>query len=180
MSALSDATLPGEGYVEDPVHIDNPILAFFLNYWRERCAGGLPSRSDIHIRDFPQYLPWVMLLDAEDNHSEFRFRVIGTRVSQYFLGNAAGTTLTDAYQSAGVGVRELTRLLLQRVCTLGKPVRTTGPASTWEGHFFPNWDALFLPLGANHAVADSLLVAFTFNYEQFKKSRDPGSLMRFG
>jgi hypothetical protein len=181
LSAAGEPNPSGYGYVENPDTVDNPILSFFLLYWRERRgANRLPTRADMRIRDFPGYLPWVILLDAEDEYREFRFRVVGTRVAQYFLSDATGSTLSEAYQEADPELREGTRQLLQRPCLIGAPTRATGPASTWQGNFFPNWDALYLPLGADRTNADSVFVAFTFNYQQFRETRDPGALRRIG
>jgi hypothetical protein len=50
-------------------------------------AAGAHGYSNTRL---PQYLPWVILLDAEDEYREFRFRVVGTRVAQYFLSDATG------------------------------------------------------------------------------------------
>jgi hypothetical protein len=181
LSAAAEPSPSGYGYVENPDSVDNPILAFFLDYWREKRGNDrMAARADIRIRDFPQYLPWVILLDAEDDYREFRFRVVGTRVAQYFLSDATGKTLSEAYEHTPPETREGTRLLLQRPCVTGAPTRATGPASTWQGNYFPNWDALYLPLGADRTKADSVFVAFTFNYQQFRQTRDPSILRKIG
>jgi hypothetical protein len=173
MSALPDTAPTDQNrYVENPADIDNPILAFFLEYWRAKAGKHrMPSRGDINIRDFTKYLPWVILLDALDDLREFRFRVVGSRVSEYFLGDATGKTLTEVYSTTEPALLEGTSALLHRACELRAPTRATVPASTWQGEHFPDWDALYLPLATDHEAPDALLVVFTFNYEQFRRSR---------
>ncbi|HEY1706904.1 MAG TPA: PAS domain-containing protein [Rhizomicrobium sp.] len=169
-----------DGYIENPAEVDNPILAFFLDYWRQkRGASPLPARIDIQIRDFPQYLRWVVLLDAEEELSEFRFRVVGSSVARYFLSDATGTTLSQAYAHAGRDLTELTRMILQRTCKRRVPTRLTGPQSTWKGTFFPNWDALYLPISEDRQMANAILCVFTFNYEEFKRTGDMAAFRLF-
>lgn len=158
---------------DDPERIDNPILSFFLIYWRsKRGQEALPSRADFTLRDYKTYLPWVALLDTASPYEEFRFRVIGGRVSRYFLENATGRTLTEAYGEEHASL-EAAKWAFRRVCKNRSPLRMTGPAATWQGHYFPNWDALYLPLGNDRRATSHLFVVFTFNYEEFKRTRDP-------
>lgn len=156
---------------DNPETIDNPILSFFLLYWHtKRGQLALPSRADFNLRDYKEYLPWVALLDTDRPYDEFRFRVIGGRVSRYFLEDATGRTLTEAYGDERASL-EAARWALRRVCTNRLPLRMTGPASTWQGNYFPNWDALYLPLGHDRH-ASQIFVVFTFNYADFQRTRD--------
>lgn len=170
----------GPVYVENPREIDNPILSFFLGYWRKkRGSNALPSRSDIRIKDFPQYLRWVVLLDAEEQFRDFRFRVVGSAVARYFLADATGQLLSEAYANARPGLFEFTRDLIANACNQRIPLRLTGEASNWDAHYFPNWDALYLPLGSDRHSASGIMIVFTFNYEEFARTRDPSAFQRF-
>jgi hypothetical protein len=86
----------------DPQNLQHPVLAFLKDYWdAKRGARAMPSRSDISPAEMKEHLGWVVLLDALPDYSDFRYRTIGSRVTEYFLSDSTGKTITEAFEPYG-------------------------------------------------------------------------------
>ena len=73
----------------NPTHFDHPTCVFLRSYWESKRAGrALPSRSDISPAQLKEHLGWVMILDVLPGERDFRYRLIGTLVTQYFSSDA--------------------------------------------------------------------------------------------
>ena len=150
-----------------PEEIENPILAFFLNYWRESlCGASLPLRTSFTPQKVRGNLPWVVTADALPDCSDFRFRVVGSRVAEYFLGNGTGKLIREAFDGADEGFVDATLWLYKRTCSERTPIRLTGPSSTYKHTYFPNFDALYLPYSSDGERTDRIVNVFTFNYAE--------------
>lgn len=155
----------------DPQHLQNPILAFLKNYWDSKKAGrALPSRADIKPSDMKEQLGWVILLDALPGYADFRYRTIGTRVTQYFLADGTGKTLTEAFKSYGDEVVTAVLWVHRKAAKEKIAVRTFGGAG-WLGRSFLDFDALFLPLSDDGDTVNMILSAFTFDVTRLLQSR---------
>src|SRR6185295_4979011 len=98
--------------------------------------------------------------------SDFRFRVVGSRVAEYFLGNATGKTIREAFAGVDKEFIDATVWLYRRSCSERIPIRLTGPSSRHQSIYFPNYDALYLPYSSDGEHADRVINVFTFNYEE--------------
>lgn len=153
--------------VEDPTRVENPILAFFLDFWREhRFGSSLPLRASFTPQRIRGNLPWVVTADALTDLTDFRFRVVGSRVAEYFLGNGTGKTIREAFAGVDQGFVEANLWLYRRVCSERFPIQLTGPSSTYRQIYFPNYDALYLPYSTDGKHADRVVNIFTFNYDE--------------
>ncbi|MBI3675084.1 MAG: PAS domain-containing protein [Proteobacteria bacterium] len=167
--------------VEDPDDIDNPILAFFLTYWRrKRGAGALPLSDSFVPKEIGAHLPWVVLADPLPDYVDFRYRLVGTRVCEYFLGDGTGKTIREAF--AGMKTSDLEGLiwLYRRACVEQMPIRLTAPGGRINGVYYPNYDALYLPFASDGVHADRVVIVFTFNYREFCETRSITALLRSG
>lgn len=155
----------------NPDRIDNPVLQFFLDYWRQkRGARSMPSRADLSPREIKPYLGWVCLLDALPDYSDFRYRLVGSYVSDYFLGDGTGRTVSDSF-SENQRLRDGVLYVFREICTRKQPLRLWSPGGAYRSHYYSDSDALHLPLAANGETADMVMNVFTFNYEEFKRTR---------
>jgi len=173
MEAQGIAAVPHDPPIltQNPDWIDNPVLDFFLRYWHaKRGQRAMPARADISPRDIKPYLGWVCLLDALPGLADFRYRLVGSCVAEYFLGDGTGRTVSDAFAGHD-NVGQAALWLFRQTCTGKKPIRVWSPGAIWEERFHPDNDALYLPLGADGENADMVMNVFTFNYEEFKKTR---------
>jgi hypothetical protein len=159
---------------ENPAAADNPILDFFLAYWHARRGDrAMPARGDIVANDLKEYLGWLCFIEAMPNNADFRFRLVGSRVAEYFLADATGLTVREAYAAAGAGriATDSVLWVLRKTCSVRAPMRVTGGGGEWRGHYFPDYDALYLPLSENGLVANIVMCIFTFNYQAYLATR---------
>lgn len=166
---------------ENPAHLDNPILDAFLDYWNARRAARLmPSRAEINPNDVKTYLGWLCFLEALPGYEDFRFRLIGSRVAEYFLSDATGLTVREAYAAAKAGrsATDAVLWILHKTCTLRVPMRVTGEGGDWRDHYFPDYDALYLPLSEDGVTANMVMCGFTFNYKAFLETRSLGTMTK--
>jgi len=165
---------------EDPDTIeDEPKLAVFLDYWRQAHGDrGLPLWSDFKPRDVKAHLGWVIVVDALENLLDFRYRLVGSRVCDYFLGNGTGKTVREAFAATGGQFIDDVLALYRHACVSRIPLRLQGKAAMHNGAYFPAYDSLDLPYSSNGVDADRIVCVFTFNYKTFLQRRQTAALLR--
>jgi hypothetical protein len=159
----------------DPQQLDNPALSSLKAYWNlKRAERKMPSRADIRPADLKENLGWIVLLDVVPEVSDFRYRTIGTRVTQFMLADATGKTISEALSPLGKDAAEAMKDLHRRSAEGEIPIRAFGGAD-WLGRPYFRFDALFLPLSDDGARANRIISAFTFSATaggpQFPSSR---------
>jgi hypothetical protein len=155
----------------DPQNLQNPVLSFLKAYWEGKRAGrAMPSRADIKPADMKEHLGWIILLDAFPDFSDFRYRTIGTRVTQYFLADSTGKTLREAFTPYGEAAINGVIAPHRKAAQAQVPVRAHGGAG-WLGRSFLDFDALFLPLSDDGQAVNMILSAFTFDVTQLLQAR---------
>ena len=155
----------------NPQNLQQPVLAFLKAYWETRRAGrAMPSRADIKPADMKEHLGWIILLDAFPDFSDFRYRTIGTRVTQYFLADSTGKTLREAFTPYGEAAIKGVIAPHRKAAQDQVPVRSYGGAG-WLGRSFLDFDALFLPLSDDGQAVNMILSAFTFDVTQLLQAR---------
>lgn len=160
--------------VADPTDIDNPTLEFFLAYWREkRGSARLPLRSAFNSKDIGARLPWVTVADALPDYVDFRYRVIGSRIDEYFIASATGMTVTEAFATLSAPMGRLVLSMLQKTCIDGVPIRLMGPEFVVNDKYFPDYDTLYLPFSSDGEHADRAVNAFVFNAGKIFGTRAP-------
>ncbi len=87
-----------DGEVEDAgsVSLSSAPLRELFDYWSDRLTRQhLPSRKQIDPIDIPQLLSIVSLIDVEEQPRRFRYRLMGTRVVDWFRSDLTGCYLGD-------------------------------------------------------------------------------------
>ena len=158
---------PPRGLVieQRPQRIDNPTLQFYLEYWQAKRNGRtMPSRSDIRPAELKPYLGAMVLLEAIPGFHDFKYRLVGTRVSEIFLADATGLTLREAYALAGASPEFSNSVVRTHciVCEKHIPIRISGGHGEWRGKVYPAYDGLYLPLSDDGVTANMVLNACTF------------------
>jgi hypothetical protein len=155
----------------DPHNLQNPVLSFLKAYWDgKRGARRMPTRAEIKPADMKEHLGWVILLDALPDFSDFRYRTIGTRVTQYFLADSTGKTLSEAFGPYGDAAINGVVATHRKAARDQVAVRCYGGAG-WIGRSFMDFDALFLPLSDDGVTANMILSAFTFDLAKLLQAR---------
>jgi len=156
--------------VEDPHEIDNPILEFFVSYWaRKRETNGLPRYASFVPKEVKQHLPWVVVSDALPDYEDFRYRVVGSRVAQYFLGDGTGKTIREAFEGLDAQFVEGVLWLNRQTCVERVPIRLTAHATVQNEIYFPACDTIYLPYSTDGIVADKVVNVFTFSLQSMVK-----------
>ena len=160
----------------DPQNLQHPVLVFLKTYWDAKRAGRpMPSRADIRPADMKEHLGWIILLDALGDCSDFRYRTIGTRVTQYVLADATGKTIAEAIGPYGEeAVAETMKAFHRKAANDKQPVRAHGDAD-WLGRHILRFDALFLPLSDDGEQVNMILSAFTFAVSGAPTRPPPGA-----
>lgn len=156
----------------DPQTLGHPSLAAVKAYWDEkRRTRPMPSRADIDPVDLKEHLGWIMLLDVIGDYEDFRFRLIGTKVTRYFFVEATGKTVREAFASFGAGVVGGVLAVYRKAARDRVPVRAFGDAG-WLGRDYYDFDALYLPLSDDGITTNKVLSVFTFDYRRVAARRD--------
>lgn len=155
----------------NPVVLEHPTLAFLCGYWNKKRGDRLmPSRADIRASDLKEHLGWVLLLDVLPEANDFRYRLIGTLVTQYWLMDSTGKTVSEAFAESGPLVTKAV-LSVFRKCARDKCiVRTHGDAG-WLPGGFERFDSIYLPLSDNGTDPTHILHAFVFDKPEVMLAR---------
>lgn len=155
----------------DPKHLKNPALVFLKHYWeRKRGTRTMPARADIRPSEMKEHLGWIMLLDVMPEALDFRFRTVGTRVTEYFLTQATGKTLTESFARYGEDAMKAVLATHRKVAREAVSLRVHGGAGLF-GRAFLDFDALYLPLSDDGVSVNMILSAFTFDQSELLKVR---------
>lgn len=155
----------------DPQKLQNPVLAFLKTYWdRKRGKRAMPARADIRPPEMKEHLGWIILLDVLPGAEDFRFRTVGTRVTEYFLTDATGKTVTEAFARYGDDAVKAVLATHRKVARDGVAVRVHGGAGLFDRAFL-DFDALYLPLSDDGISVNMILSAFTFDLSELLKVR---------
>ncbi len=81
----------------------NLFLNDLHNYWQSKCGKELlPKRNQIDPIDMAKFLPYLILLDVEDDPLDFRYRLVGTGICSYLRKDYTGIKMSEIqHQSSG-------------------------------------------------------------------------------
>ena len=160
---MSDMRVNKVSFENDPEHVDPPVLDFYLRYWREKRGGNrLPLRSQMRPTEMRTYLASITLAEALPGMDDFLFRIVGTKVAQYFLADATGKTIRQLYAAATKpvidGIVQLHRAPIERAA----PLLIHASATLVEGLYFSAFDVLYLPLANDKGEGAFVMGAYYF------------------
>lgn len=164
--------LTGVGTEIDPQHLAHPTLAFLREYWdAKRGNRAMPSRADIRPSELKEHLGWVLMIEVFPDLSDFRYRLMGTLVTEYFLTDATGKTVTEAFAERGPAAAKAVKALLRKTARERMPVRAYGDAG-WIAPGYEEFDALYLPLSDDGEQVNMILHGFVFDKPQVMLARE--------
>jgi hypothetical protein len=146
----------------DPQRLEHPVLAFLKAYWDKKRGGRkMPSRADIKPAEMKEHLGWIVLIDVLPDYSDFRYRMVGSRVSEAFPGAAKGRFISETYRQFSELAVKGALATHRKAARDAVPLRTYGSAAAMDREFM-DFDAVFLPLSDDGARVNMLLNSFTF------------------
>jgi hypothetical protein len=136
----------------DPATIASPRLRRLYDYWDAKRAGRpMPARPDIDPLEIPWALGDIALIDVLPD-GEFRWRLDGTRLVEFFGSDLTGLRLAE--HPSGVHIPMMRR-------TLETPVAAREPFHQFRPYSKDtlrwNYESLLLPLSGDGTRVDMLL-----------------------
>jgi len=158
---MADQFLEIDPDIEEP-----PSLTFVREYWwRKRGSRDMPSRREILPSDMKPYLPYVVLADVIDKGRDFRYRLIGSRLQDFFAGNPTGQLMSENLAPFGKETIEKTIQGYASAIHRRAPIRLRG-----SGSFFKQgaklFDAMLTPLSDDGREANMIFGTFVFVWEK--------------
>ncbi len=162
----------GVSFETNPSNLDHPVLAFLKKYWEtKRRTRPFPSRADIKPTEMKEHLGWIILVDVLPD--EFRYRMIGSRITEYFLTDATGKTVREAFAASGARAVDSVLMMYRRTAQQNIAVRAHGAADLLGRPSF-DFDALCLPLSDDGETVNMILAGFTFGLADTLKAKPQG------
>jgi hypothetical protein len=156
---IEDLPMPLSGftYVVNPGTIENVNLDALRSYWREKRNGReLPSRADIDPLELKQHLGNLYLIDVFPDHADFRYRLLGTRITERYGRDSTGKTVSEVYRRTDPATCEWLIALYATVARARVPVRASAPLRAVNKEHL-SFDAIYLPLSGDGKTVDMIL-----------------------
>lgn len=152
---------PNVRFEDNPAHLAHPTLASLKDYWDAKRGNRLmPARADLRPADIREHLPWIVLIDVLPK--DFRYRLIGTLITEYFKTDATGLTVREAWAPQGEEGIQGMLSILRDVMQKRIPVRCYGETG-WNTIGLEKFDALYLPLSDDGQNVNMIFHVFVFN-----------------
>jgi hypothetical protein len=156
----------------NPVKLDHPTLQFLRSYWDvKRGPRLMPSRNDIKPSELREHLGWVNMAEVLPGMEDFRFRLVGTLVTQYFLRDSTGKTISEAFAPAGDGAIKGVKAVFRKTARDRVPMRVFGDAG-WIASGYEQFDSIYLPLSDDGETCNLVLNAFVFDRPRVLMARE--------
>jgi len=153
---------PGVSFEFNPPRSSKPALAFLQDYWNsKRGLHAVPSRADIHPAELKAHIRAIVLVDALPDFTDFRYRMIGSDVTEHMLGDATGKTLREAFIRYGEAATEGAIAGYAHVARDKVVLRLHGSAA-WLQQPHLDFDSLHFPLSDNGESVNMILSAVAF------------------
>lgn len=127
-------------------------LTRMLTYWRSLATERkFPTRDAIDPLSIPELLPYILLLDVEND--DFRFRLVGEAVNARYGGQIKGYSLTELLEG-----QILAETLDEHIRCVGStaPVFTRNTINTIDSDDRKLYQRLILPLSDNGTDIQSI------------------------
>ena len=137
-----------------------PPLIELVKLWvLRRGADGLPPRSSFDAPRLKAFLPHIFISEYETATRRYRYRLIGTAITDYFRRNATGHYFDEIYSTPDLhdlhGFHDAARL--------AREPKTIGGKVTPAGRAAMKVEALLLPVSVADSQNQQLLGALYFS-----------------
>jgi hypothetical protein len=147
----------------DPGPLKNLQLEFLRRYWLDKRGDhALPSRADMVPSELKPVLDGLIMIDVLPDLAEFRYRLVGTAVTQYFLTDPTGKTTQEAWAPVGPRFADRIRNNLRAIARERVCVHAWG-AVDWMGSGDEAFECLYLPLSDDGETVNMIINLFTFD-----------------
>ncbi|MBL4813672.1 MAG: PAS domain-containing protein [Rhodobacteraceae bacterium] len=142
--------------------LESPANQASLAYWQQQRAGRImPSRADLSPADMLVFLPNVILLDVLQDPIDFRYRLIGTKVTlQMMFSDHTGKTMRELSE-LGQGPGSQIFGNCQRAVETFQPVTAQTPYIGKNSDFKATEDVI-MPLSEDGKTVNMLFITAEF------------------
>jgi len=149
-------------------------LAAIHTYWESKRHGRrMPSRGDIVPAELTVHLPQILLADVLEGGRDFRYRLLGTRLTRYFPKGATGKTFTEALAPFGSLTVSGTISVYRTIVNERQPALVRGPGEYYHQDT-KTFEAVLMPLSDDDSVVNMIIGAF-----EFEPKRRAGGTVKF-
>lgn len=136
-----------------------PLLALVKLWYLRRGADGLPPRSGFDAQALKAFLPHIFISEYETSTRRYRYRLVGTAITDYFRRNATGQYFDEIYCTPDLhdlrDIHDAARLA-------GEP-KTINGRVTPAGRAATRLEGLLLPVSVLEGQNPQLLGALYFS-----------------
>lgn len=145
--------------VDPDLNIEAPALREILALWQCKCGDrAMPARSDFGPEELRAHMGWIVLVDVEPAPLRFRYRLIGTELTQWVGRDSTGRYLDELYDPE---VYDTAISAYRRVVAQKCPLRVHGRMRHAEkGHIA--FESLDLPLSDDGETVSMIMTRGTF------------------
>jgi hypothetical protein len=164
---------PVNDIVPDSRH---PLVRRLAGLWEaKRGSRPLPLREDF---PFEELVPWfghVLIMDVIDGGRDFRYRMIGTTITQFLDRDYSGRLVSECEYGEGDARRRIEETFRQPVID-GRPVFRSGHVVWVADKTWRTYDSVHCPLSRDGAAADLTIGVLYFG--SVAQSAPPGASFR--
>jgi hypothetical protein len=156
--------VPGINLEYEPVHLVHPILRAMSDYVAAK-RGGRPmaSRRDLVPSEFKSCLGWVTIVEVLSHADDFRYRLVGSRIAEFFGADSTGRTVREAFAPAGPDAVAVMLALFRMAVERKAIVRTFGTLGV-VGRDLQDFDSLYIPFSSDGATVDAVMNITTLDH----------------
>jgi hypothetical protein len=132
------------------------VVRQVYEHWLGKCVRGrLPGRADLRPENMRAFLPYVFLVDVSTAPRGFRFRLVGTRITEWAGKEYTGLAVDE--ESYGAHWRRVFDLYAAVVD--GRRPRLDLWDAPWVSREFVRYERLVAPLSSDGKAVDMLFGA---------------------
>ncbi len=152
----------GLSFVIDPPMIEPDSLRHVVAYWQEkRGARAMAARADIDPLDLKAVLRQLFLIEVLPGASDFRFRLLGTAITERYGRDSTRKTVREVYATTEPAIADWYIATLTAVVTSKRPVLSSGPLQAVQKEHLV-FRAIHLPLSDDGETVNVILGATHF------------------
>lgn len=152
----------------------DPVLRFYFDYWqRVRGARAMPARADIRPAEIKSHIGSIVIAEALGDFDDFRFKLIGTDVSRYFLADGAGRTVREMFRGAWESFGDCVLFNYRETARRQQPLLAAISDIRWTNKLRYSMKSIYLPLSEDGNAASSVLTAFAYSFSASHRETRP-------
>lgn len=128
---------------------DHPMVARFADLWHaKRGSSAAPGRSDFELDELAPWFGHVIIMDIIEGGEDFRYRMVGTAITQFLNRDYTGRTVLESNYS---GALDQILDTFQRPVREGRPVFRCGHVIWARDKSWRTYQSVHCPITAADA-----------------------------